>query len=282
VSEGTLRDMVQVIGRELEAVGIEGAPREARLIAAAACGIEPERVSVEMSRRLDHDSWQILADILPDRLARKPLSHLLGYRDFFNHRFSVTRAVLDPRPETETLVIAALAGPVRRVLDLGTGSGAILLSILAERPSAEGLGTDLSPEALQVAQSNADRLGLSTRAAFKLADWWDGITGGFDLIVSNPPYIAASEMDGLQPELAHEPRLALTDEADGLSAYRAICAGVRRHLTPGGRLLAEIGPSQGGPVAALFRAAGLDDVAVRPDLDNRDRVVIGTAPPIEA
>lgn len=282
MSRSTLRDMVQAIAQELQAAGIDGAPREARLIAASVCGIDPERVSLEMARPVAPECWEHLSVILPGRLARKPLSHLLGYRDFFKHRFTVTRAVLDPRPETETLVAEALAGPAGRVLDLGTGSGAILLSILAERPAARGLGTDLSAPALAVAEGNAARLGLSGRAAFRQADWWDGIAGRFDLIVSNPPYIAASEMPGLGPELAHEPRMALTDEGDGLSAYRVIAAGARAHLAPGGRLLVEIGPAQGAPVATLFRAAGLEDVAVRPDLDGRDRVVIGTSPPIEA
>lgn len=224
----------------------------------------------------------VFFDLVRRRAAREPMSHLLGYRDFWEHRFEVTRDVLDPRPETETLVASALERGFDRVLDLGTGSGCVLLSLLAACPGATGVGTDLSDAALGVARRNTARLELDHRVTLVRSDWWDGVAGRFDLIVSNPPYIAASEMPGLGPELAHEPRMALTDEGDGLSAYRAIAAGARAHLTPGGRLLVEIGPTQGAEVAALFEAAGLEDVAVRSDLDGRDRVVIGTSPPIEA
>ncbi len=216
------------------------------------------------------------ADWIARRSAREPVSHILGRRAFWNHEFRVTGDVLDPRPETETLVEHALAAPFDRVLDLGTGSGCVLLSLLAERPEASGLGTDLSKAALDVARGNAVALGLAERAAFRQADWLTGIDETFDLVVANPPYIAAAEMPGLAPELRRwEPGLALSPGGDGLDAYRTITRDVPAHLGPGGRLMVEIGATQAAAVTALFAAAGLTNIGVQPDLDGRDRVVSG-------
>lgn len=210
------------------------------------------------------------------RAARQPVAQITGTRAFWKHEFRVTEDTLDPRPETETLVAEALRLPWSSVLDLGTGTGAILISLLAERPGAQGLGVDLSPAALAVALDNAHRAGVT--AGFALSDWFAAVAGRFDLIVSNPPYIAADEMAALAPEVRDwEPRLALTDDGDGLGAYRAITAAAPAHLAPGGWLAVEIGPTQGAAVAALFRGAGLSSVTVRPDLDGRDRVVLGQA-----
>ncbi|MCM2561218.1 peptide chain release factor N(5)-glutamine methyltransferase [Lutimaribacter sp. EGI FJ00015] len=214
------------------------------------------------------------------RAARMPMSHILGGRDFFAHRFAVTADVLDPRPETETLVSLALERPWTRVLDLGTGSGAIVISLLAARAGASGMGTDLSQGALEIAAQNARQIGVADRLALRQGAWFDAVPGDavFDLIVSNPPYISSDEMSRLAPELSFEPRMALTDEGDGLSAYRAICARAAAHLSAGAPLMVEIGHSQGAAVAALFDAAGFRAVRVLPDLDGRDRVVTGDAP----
>ncbi|WP_298433869.1 peptide chain release factor N(5)-glutamine methyltransferase [uncultured Jannaschia sp.] len=212
------------------------------------------------------------------RAAREPVSHITGRRAFWDHEFRVTPDVLDPRPDTETLVEAALAGPFDRVLDLGTGSGCILLSLLAARPDATGTGTDISEAALGVARDNAERLGVTDRVTLRRADWLDGIDGPFDLIVSNPPYIAEAEMADLSPEVLREPRIALTPGGDGLDPYRIIACDAPARLAPFGRLMVEIGPTQGAAVAALWRAAGLGDVEIRSDLDGRDRVVIGGNP----
>ncbi|UWQ20823.1 peptide chain release factor N(5)-glutamine methyltransferase [Jannaschia sp. W003] len=213
------------------------------------------------------------------RAAREPVSHILGRRDFWRHAFRVTADVLDPRPETERLVEAALERPFRRVLDLGTGSGCILLSLLAERTDATGLGTDVSDAALAVARGNADALGLRARAEFARADWLDGIDGAFDLVVSNPPYVAEAEMAALAPELGFEPRGALTPGGDGLGAYRRIAAEAPARMTPGARLLLEIGPTQAAAVSELLAAAGFARIAVLDDLDGRNRVVRGEKPP---
>ncbi|MDO5605977.1 MAG: peptide chain release factor N(5)-glutamine methyltransferase [Paracoccus sp. (in: a-proteobacteria)] len=205
------------------------------------------------------------------RAARQPVAQIIGRRAFWNHDFAVTGDTLDPRPDTETLVEAALNLPWRSVLDLGTGTGAILISLLAERPGARGLGVDLSGAALEVARENAARIGVT--ADFVQSDWFGAVSGRFDLIVSNPPYIAASEMPGLSPEVRDwEPHLALTDGADGLTAYRAIAAGAGRHLNPGGVVLVEIGWRQRADVGAIFAAAGAR-VSCLPDMDGRDRVI---------
>lgn len=262
----------------LAAAGVDGAARDARVLMAHALGIGPDRVLLAAGDPLPPGAAAAFAAAVAARLRRQPVAQITGRRLFWGRPFRVTPDVLDPRPETETLIAAALEAPFARVLDLGTGSGAILCTLLAERPGATGLGSDLSAAALAVAQGNAQALGLGARAAFRQADWWAGIEGRFDLIVSNPPYIAAAEMAGLAPEVRDwEPHLALTPGGDGLDAYRAICAGAPAHLAPGGRLLLEIGPAQGAAVAALARAAGLPQVAVLPDMDGRDRVVTARA-----
>ncbi len=229
-------------------------------------------------RFLDHADDHVsredrFEDFVKLRLARVPMSHIRGYRDFWKHRFVVTSDVLDPRPDTETLVDAALKVPFETVWDLGTGSGCILLSVLADRPSATGVGIDVSGKALAVAKINADALSLTDRVVWHQGDLFAQMTGPVDLIVSNPPYIAADEMPGLAPELSHEPRVALTDEADGLSFYRRIAAQAAAYLAPQGRVLVEIGSTQGPTVASLFRDAGFTQVAILPDFDGRDRVV---------
>lgn len=265
--------------RALRAAGIPDPARDARLLLAHAAQVSPDRVTLLLNDPAPAESARRFEELITRRCARVPLSHLTGQRLFWGRSFRVTPDVLDPRPETETLIAAALERPFSRVLDLGLGSGCILLTLLAERPGATGIGIELSAAALAVAQENARLLGLSDRADLRQGSWYDPVSERFDLIVSNPPYIALSEMPGLSPEVAgHEPRVALTDEADGLNAYRAIAAGAPAHLRPGGRLMVEIGPTQASAVRALLAAAGLTGIGVLPDLDGRDRVVIGHAP----
>ena len=258
--------------RRLAAAGIEGAGRDADRILASVLGIEPARLRILDDRDLTADETVRLDSGIAARAARQPVAQIVGFRDFYAHRFAVTPDTLDPRPETEVLVQAALDLPWTSVLDLGTGTGAILLSLLAARPGTSGLGTDISAAALDVARRNAQIIGVT--AGFAQADWFDGIMGRFDLIVSNPPYIALDEMASLAPDVrAWEPHGALTDGADGLTAYRAIAAGAAGHLSPGGHVLVEIGPTQAGAVAALFAQAGARTQVIR-DLDGRDRVVL--------
>ncbi|MCQ0092885.1 peptide chain release factor N(5)-glutamine methyltransferase [Roseovarius sp. M141] len=270
-------DLARAATARLESAGIAGGARDARLLLAHAAGLSGARLGTELGEIAAPDVIVRYKAMIARRSAREPVSYITGKRLFFNHEFQVSPAVLDPRPETEALVLAALGAPFGRVLDLGTGSGAILLSLLAERAEATGLGTDLSEAALDMARANASRLGLAGRSELRASNWFADVTGRFDLIVSNPPYIARGEMVDLAPELSHEPMMALTDDADGLSAYRAICEDARTHLASGGRLMVEIGWTQGADVAALMTGAGLHDVSILPDLDGRDRVVLGYA-----
>jgi len=264
---------------QLTQVGIVAAAGDARHLVAHAIGLDPDRLTLHLSDQLDASVQVRLEAALAARARHQPVSQIIGSRLFWGRRFRVTRDVLDPRPETECLIAAALAQPFARVLDLGTGSGAILLTLLAERPDASGLGTDLSPKALAVALGNAQALGLTARASFARADWLDGVQEQFDLIVANPPYIAAAEIAGLAPEVRDwEPHLALTPGGDGLGAYRRIAAGAGVLLAPGGVLLLEIGPTQSAAVTALLTAAGLRCGPTLPDLDGRDRVVVARLP----
>ena len=264
----------------LNAAGIPDAGRDARRLLAHVLKVPPGRLTLFLSEDVDPKLEVIFNVLIERRLERVPVSHLTGRRMFYGREFLVTPEVLDPRPETETLIEVALSQPFGSVLDLGTGSGCILLTLLAEREGAIGVGADLSRAALNVAFWNRNTLRLEGRSQLLEGDWFAAVAHldeEFDLIVSNPPYIAADEMDGLAPEVRdHEPRLALTDEGDGLSAYDAIVQGARRWMAPQGRLIVEIGPTQGRAVQEMMQKAGLSDVRVIPDMDGRDRVVLGT------
>lgn len=257
----------------LRAAGLDTAPRDARALVAHAIGILPDRLTLEAERFLDDDARRRLEQMIAARLERRPVSQIIGKRLFYGREFKVTPDVLDPRPETETLIEVALEQEFSKLLDLGTGSGAILLTLLAERVEAFGIGVDNSPKALAVASENATRLGVAKRAKLQQSDWFETVSGSFDLIVANPPYISASEMALLEPELAYEPRGALTDDADGLTAYRAIFDQVFSYLEPNGRLLVEIGWEQGPDVRDMALAAGFEAVSMHLDLDGRNRVV---------
>lgn len=258
----------------LQEAGIEDGARDARVLLAHALGIGHDRLTLRLQDEMTGPQEVVYDRALSARMARQPVAQITGRRLFWGLSFRVTQDVLDPRPETEVLVAEALRVPFLKVLDLGTGTGCILLSCLKGMPMARGLGTDISDAALQVAMGNTRDLGLETRARFRKSDWFSGVTGAYDLIVSNPPYIAAHEMPDLAPEVRDwEPHLALSPGGDGLDAYRSIAQGAGARLMPGGRLLVEIGPTQGAAVAGLFTGAGLVEVRVLPDLDGRDRVV---------
>lgn len=271
---GTFAQTIAEATARLRQAGVDTPERDARRLVAHAAGLGADRLSLHLRDRFEHGA--ALEAALAAREERRPVSQIVGMRLFYGRPFRVTEQVLDPRPETEELVAAALETPFDRVLDLGSGTGCILLTLLAERPGSTGLGVDASAAALDVARGNAASLGIA--AEFRHSNWFSAVPERFDLIVSNPPYIAAEEMEALAPETRlWEPRMALTDEADGLSAYRAIAAGASAQLTPGGRLMVEVGAAQAGQVAGIFRAAGFEDIALRADLDGRDRVVLARA-----
>ncbi len=275
----TVADLLKQAQNSLTAGAIESAARDARFLVGAATGIPADRLTLEARSDATIAQQTALLGLVARRLSREPLSHIIGQRAFFNHSFAVTAATLDPRPETETLVLEALKQPFDTLLDLGTGTGAIAISLLAERPDATGTATDISPDALAVAQQNANAIGVADRLSIIESNWFAAVKGSYDLIVSNPPYIALVEMDDLAPELSFEPRIALTDNADGLTAYREITRAAPTHLSAEGWLMVEIGWKQGPDVAQLFEDAGLRKVGVLPDLDGRDRVVIGQKSP---
>lgn len=273
--------MTRTAGEELRAAtdrlkraGIAEPARDARRILAFAMDVPPDRLTLHLDATLSGEACLRLRRFLERRAGREPVSRIVGGRWFHDHWFMVTPDVLDPRPETEILVEHALSEPFRSVLDLGVGSGCILLSLLAARPAAVGLGVDVSPGALRCAARNAETIGVADRVRFQVGNWFAPVEGQFDLITSNPPYVSPSEMDSLAPEVRdHDPREALTDGRDGLSAYRIIAADAGAFLVPGGRLLVEIGATQGRLVTAIFREAGLTGLAVHDDLDGRNRVV---------
>ncbi|MGD9743646.1 MAG: peptide chain release factor N(5)-glutamine methyltransferase, partial [Dongiaceae bacterium] len=210
------------------------------------------------------------AAALDRRLAREPVSRILGEREFWSLPFRLGAATLDPRPDSETLIAAVLARVVERsaplrLLDLGTGTGCLLLALLSELPRARGIGIDLASSAVAVATENAMRLGLGRRALFRIGDWDRGLAGRFDIVVSNPPYIPHREIEALAPEVRrYDPRLALDGGADGLAGHRALAGLLPRRLTPRGIAAIELGAGQGPAAAAIYEAAGvalLDRVA---------------------
>jgi release factor glutamine methyltransferase len=274
-AQEALRDAVP----RLAAAGIEDAARDARVLLAHALGVAPDRLTLHLPEEMAAPQAQAYEQAIQAREARQPVAQITGRRLFWGLPFRVTRDTLDPRPETETLVAEALRQPFLKALDLGTGTGCILLSCLRGMPMARGLGVDISEAALVVAAGTSSDLGLAGRARFLRSDWFSAVSGAFDLIVSNPPYIAATEMPSLSPDVREwEPHLALTPGGDGLDAYRTIARGAGARLMPGGRLLVEIGPTQGPAVTAFFRACGLEDIRILPDMDGRDRVVAAVKP----
>jgi release factor glutamine methyltransferase len=261
---------------------VESPTIDARLLLEAAAPVTRADILADPHRVLDPDAVARFDAYVARRERREPVSLILGRKGFWTLMFNVGPGVLTPRPETETLLDVVLAAfPPERafsVLDLGVGSGAIVLSILAERPKARGLGIDVSEAALAVARDNAAQLGLESRLALLRGDWTAGLgEASFDLVVANPPYIPTAEIETLAPEVRdHDPRLALDGGADGLVAYRRLAPEILRVLRPGGAFAVEIGHDQGGAVTALFAAAGAEGLSVHRDLANRDRVVAGT------
>jgi len=269
----------------LRQAGIDTPELDARLLLCHAAGLSHEAYVAGAGGPVQPATLARFGTAIDRRLKREPVARITGTREFYGRGFTIAPPALDPRPDTETLIEAALAVVERRgwrdrtlsLLDLGTGTGCILVTLLAELPRAQGLGTDLSPSALALAAANAVRLGVGSRAAFMAADWLDGIAGKFDLVLSNPPYLASGEISGLAPEVAaYDPMLALDGGPDGLDAYRRIAAGAPAVLAEGGRLLVEIGAGQAAQVSDIFCAAGLKldpSQAISRDLAGRPRVV---------
>ncbi|WP_322515325.1 peptide chain release factor N(5)-glutamine methyltransferase [Rhodopseudomonas palustris] len=273
----------RALGKRLKDAAIESAELDARLLIGEATGLDLTGLIVQAERQLAPDEAERLDGFATRRLAGEPVARILGRREFWGLPLTLSADTLVPRPDTETVVEVALdylrAEALSRplILDLGTGSGAILLALLSECPDACGVATDISLGALRAARANAVALGLANRAGFVACDYAAALAGRFDLIVSNPPYIPAREIATLDVEVrAHDPRRALDGGDDGLDAYRRIAPESKRLLRPGGALVVEIGQGQSDDVAALMRAAGLAVAdPPRPDLGGVLRVVTG-------
>ena len=255
----TARRLIAEARRAFESAGIETAGLDARLLLQHAAHLAHEEIAADPDRAIDAAAARRFRELVARRAGREPVSRILGERDFHGRSFEVTSAVLDPRPDTETLIDAALARPgPKRLLDLGTGSGAIIVTLLAEWPQATGVASDLSAAALEVAERNARRHKVNGRVGFVHGNWFDGVAGHFDLILSNPPYIPLGEIAGLGADVRDfDPRPALDGGPDGLEAFRRIAAGAGGHLAPGGAVVVEIGAGQSAAVEAIFAATGL-------------------------
>ncbi len=285
----TVETTRRALAAELKAKGIDSAELEARMLVGAVLGLDLTALIAAAGRALTKEQSTQLAEFARRRVAGEPVARILGFREFWGLPFELSAATLVPRADTETVVELALEiwrdgiAPVRRprIADIGTGTGAILLALLSEIPQAEGVGTDISVAALQTAEGNANRLGLSKRTAFIACNYAAALSGPFDLMVSNPPYIRSSEIEGLSREVRdHDPRAALDGGADGLDAYRAIIPEAARLLGPGGALIVEAGLGQSGLVQELMTAAGLTlDRPPKPDLAGILRAVAGRKTP---
>jgi release factor glutamine methyltransferase len=268
----------------LDEAGFDEPRRRARRLLTAALGLSDAEVFAHPERPLGEAEQTRIAAMLGRLLAHEPLTRILGSREFWGLEFSLSADTLDPRPETETVVEAVLARRPDRhrrycILDLGTGSGCLLLALLSELPQAFGIGVDLAPGTAAAARRNAAALGLSGRAGFLAGSWDAAIRGPVDVILANPPYISSAAIDDLAPEVArYEPRRALDGGPDGLDAYRLLAPAVRRLLRPGGIGLVEIGERQAGAVTALMERAGLAVEEVRQDLAGIERCVVVALP----
>ncbi|WP_235830122.1 peptide chain release factor N(5)-glutamine methyltransferase [Algihabitans albus] len=261
--------------RRLKAAGVEQPRRDARLLLSEVVGLAPERLLVEPERMIKRGEATAFEAFVTRRAMREPVSRILGRREFWGLTFRLSAQTLDPRPDSETLIEAALAHLTDRraswrLLDLGTGSGCLLLALLSELSAARGVGVDLSTEAIATARANATELGLASRAVFDVADWTAGVAGPFDLILCNPPYVEEDAV--LAPEVAiYDPPDALYAGSDGLAAYRRLIPSLPSLLAPDGCVLLELGAGQAAAVTALGRAAGFPKAEIRADLSGTPR-----------
>jgi|AraplaMF_Col_mMF_1032025.scaffolds.fasta_scaffold00010_291 release factor glutamine methyltransferase len=276
----TIGEALVQAARRLGEAGIERPQAEARILLEAASGRGRGQLIAFPEYALTPAQCEAFDTQVSRRCAREPISRILGSREFWSLRFAVGAATLDPRPDSETLVAAVLARIPDRdaeitLLDLGTGTGCLLLALLSELPRAKGLGIDISAEARDIAATNAEALRLDARAEFRQGDWARDISAQFDVIVSNPPYIESSSIDDLAPEVAqYDPRRALDGGADGLSAYRALVPQAAALLKPRGLLALEIGAGQGAAVRKLATDAGLSDLGGAEDLAGIERCLL--------
>ncbi len=258
---------------ELKEISGSNSIREARILLEFV--LKNQEKFLNTNHNISNNDFIIFQRLIKKRLKFQPISQIIGERYFWKNKFFINSDVLDPRPDTETLIEHTLSfGSFFNILDLGTGSGCIILSLLDEYNAAMGIGVDKSKKALNVAQKNAELLNLNDRVKFQLGNWCDGLDDKFDLIVSNPPYISEKEILGLSNDVINwEPRIALTPEGDGLGAYKNIINGVKNILIPNGRIIFEIGHAQGNEVSNLLKSNTFKEINIVKDINNKDRVV---------
>jgi len=278
----SVSEALQFVGQAFRSVGLEDADVDARVLVGHALYLDRARLIAQSDRVLEAREVNAISGLAARRLKREPVSRILGKKEFWSLALAVTRDVLVPRPETETVIEGALDYVVRnglrmeklRILDIGTGSGALLIALLNELPNAAGIGTDISRPALQTARTNVAQCGLKARGTLVACDMAAGVQGPFDLVVSNPPYIVRDEIGALAPEVRdYDPIVALDGGDDGLTAYRSIAADAKRLLASGGRLFVELGAGQEPSVRTLFTKAGLSVGIARKDLAGTPRVL---------
>jgi release factor glutamine methyltransferase len=284
----SLSQAVDLLAQAFRSRDIEDAQTDARILAAHALRLDRAALISLSNRNLDAPEIDAILARAARRLAHEPVARILGVKEFWSLPLRIEPSVLVPRPDTETVVELALDWVVARglrmeklrVLDIGTGSGALLLALLSELTEATGTATDISAQAIAIARDNAARLGFATRSLFVVCDFAKTLEGPFDLIVSNPPYVRSGDIAALSPEVRdYDPVVSLDGGADGLSAYRNIAGDARRLLVPGGRLVVELGRGQEADVSALFSSAGLTISApARKDLGGISRALSASAP----
>ena len=274
-----LRELMMQAQARLRDANIENPGRDVRKLVAAALAVPAERLTLISGSTASPDQAAQFEAYVSQRLARKPVARILGYREFWGRKFEISADVLDPRADTETIVLEALKTPAKRLLDLGTGSGVLAVTLVAEWPDVQAVASDISNAALAIAKTNAAAHGVAGRVEFCCSDWFAAISGQFDLIVSNPPYISESEFPELSADVTHyDPKIALSPGKDGLAAYRTIARDAHNHLLPSGRLIVEIGASQGAAVKKIFTQIGYQEIGILKDLSERDRVVTAKMP----
>lgn len=273
---------MRLLAEAFTKAGIEDATIDARLLLCAAAGFDHSALIRDPDLPIEEEAAELALAMARRRLAREPVSRILGERSFWSFDLLVTPAVLDPRPDTETVVDGALEllaerqGEALSILDLGTGSGALLCALLDAFPQARGLGVDLSKEACAVARENLARCDLAPRGQVRQGSWEAGLPGPYDLVVSNPPYIETAALAGLDPEVRlYDPPLALDGGPDGLTAYRDICALLPGLVAPGGFAIFEVGLGQAEAVAALLSSQGFGNVRAKRDLAGVERAIMG-------